>query len=381
MRTASPRVVKYKGSETSKFVVEGLRVAGKRTRKFFGTRRAGEAWLRKTSARMTKEGESAIHMPEQLRVEAVACADRLKPYSRTLTDATDHLIAHLETVQRSCTVSTFFPTFLANKKADGASAEYLQDLKNRLERFEVTFGARNIAEIQPVEVDDWLRDLGLSAQSRKNFRTVLKTFFGAAVDAQYAQQNPVSKKKIKIIQGEVGIFTPAQLRTMLEKAPRDFLPVLLIGGLAGLRPSEIERLDWANIDLAQRLIDVKGKNSKTAQTRLVTVTDNLAAWLAPLAKKSGPVVDPERVIVARRKLCTDTAIPWPHDGLRHSYGTYHLAQFKNAATTAVEMGHGSTRMIYKHYRKIVKPEDAAQWWQIVPPADYGNIVAFTGTVG
>src|SRR5437868_4306942 len=104
MRTATPRVAKYHGSETSKYVVEGLRVDGKRTRKFFAKRRAADAWLRTTLARMRKEGEGAVHMPEQLRVDAVACADRLKPYGKTLTDATEHYLAHLAAVSRTCTV-------------------------------------------------------------------------------------------------------------------------------------------------------------------------------------------------------------------------------------------------------------------------------------
>ena len=52
-------------------------------------------WLRKTLARVSKEGESAIHMPEQLRVEAVACAEKLKPFGKTISEATEHFLAHL----------------------------------------------------------------------------------------------------------------------------------------------------------------------------------------------------------------------------------------------------------------------------------------------
>jgi hypothetical protein len=50
MRKFTPKVVQCRGSETSKHVVEGLRVNGKRTRKFFVKRRAAETWLRKTQA-------------------------------------------------------------------------------------------------------------------------------------------------------------------------------------------------------------------------------------------------------------------------------------------------------------------------------------------
>ncbi|MSU69853.1 MAG: hypothetical protein EXS39_03575 [Opitutaceae bacterium] len=382
MRKPTPRVVRYHGSGTSPFVVEGLRVAGKRTRKFFPTRRAADTWLRKTVARLRKEGEGAIHMPEQLRVDAVACAERLKPYGKTIADATEHFLAHLAAISRTCPVSDLIAEFIAAKRQDGASDRYLKDLRNRLDTFAEDFGALKVAGIQPSQIDDWLRGLKVAAQTRNNFRTVLRTFFEFAVVRGYAPDNAVAKtSKAKVVRGAPEIFTPEQIRTLLEKAPRDFVPFIAIGGFAGLRSAEIVRLDWSEIDLAQRLIHVKAEKAKSAQRRLVTISDNLAAWLAPHVRKSGQVAEVERSIVARRQ--TRKAIgfkTWPANALRHSYASYHLSHFKNAAATAAELGHTSPVMLYKHYREVVRPDAAAQWWQIVPPADYGNVVAFGAEV-
>lgn len=381
MRTSTPRVAKYHGSETSKYVVEGLRINGKRTRKFFGKQRVAQAWLRKTMARLRKEGEGAIHMPEQLRVDAVTCAERLKPYGKTLADATEHYLAYLAAISRSCTVSDLITQFNASKEQDGASERYLKDLKNRLDTFALDFGTRSVAEIMPSQIDDWLRGLDVAAQTRNNFRTVLRTLFGYAVARGYAQENAVAKTaKAKVVRGAPDIFTPSQMQTILEKAPRDFVPYLAIGAFAGLRSAEIERLDWSEIDLAGKLIHIKAEKSKSAQRRLVTITDNLAAWLAPHSRKAGPVADPERVRVARDKTCEAAKIKWPANALRHSYASYHLAQFKNAAATAAELGHTSPTMLYKHYREVVRPDAAALWWQVMPPAGDGNVVAFGAEV-
>ena len=377
MRKPTPRVVRYHGSATSPFVVEGLRVAGKRTRKFFPTRRAANTWLRKTVARIRKEGEGAIHMPEQLRVEAVSCAEKLQAYGKTLAEATEHFLAHLASVHRSCTVSALIAEFNISKAQDGASARYLKDLKNRLRRFDDDYRAKLVAEVQPSEIDDWLRNLKVAAQTRNNFRTVLRTLFEFAVMRGYARDNPTAKTaKAKVVRGSPEIFTPELIQKVLEKAPRDFIPYVVIGAFAGLRSAEIERLDWSEIDLSQKLIHVKAEKAKSAQRRLVTISDHLVSWLAPHAKKSGAVADPERVIVARRKTCEDLEIEWPANGLRHSFASYHLAQHKNAAATAAELGHTSPVMLYKHYRELVKPEAATRWWQIAPPEDYGNVIAF-----
>ena len=378
MRTPTLRVVRYGSSGTSKFVVEGLRVGGKRTRKFFRTQRDARVWLRKTQARMKKEGEVAIHMPERLRIDALACAAKLKPYGKTITDATDHYLAHLEMVSRSCTVQALIVEFMASKTQDGASERYLKDLRNRLAIFEMDFGAVNAGEALPNQIDDWLRNLKGAAQTRNNFRTILRTLFEYAVSRGYAKENVVAKlAKAKVVRGDPEIFTPAQMQSVLEKAPRDFIPYLAIGAFAGLRSAEIERLDWSEIDLTGKLIHIKAEKSKSAQRRLVGISKNLLAWLVPYSSKEGLVADPERVRVARAKTCEAAKIVWPANVLRHSFASYHLAYHQNAATTATQLGHASPVMLYKHYRELVKPDAAAQWWSISPPADYGNVVVFS----
>src|ERR1035437_7955500 len=382
MKKPIPLVVPYLGSSTSKFVLEGLRVGGKRVRRFYPTRRKAEAGLRKELARTRREGGGALSMTDQVRAEAVSCAVKLKVYGKTLADATNHFLAHLAAVQRSCKVSDLITEFMNAKMQDGASERYLHDLKNRLARFADDFGGRLVAEILPSEIDDWLRDRKVAAQTRNNFRTVLRTFFECAVVRGYAIDNPMAKTaKAKVVRGAPKIFTPDQMRTVLEKAPRDFVPYLAIGGFAGLRTAEMERLDWSEIDLGAKLIHVTAEKSKSAQRRLVMISDNLAAWLAPHARQSGPVAEKERIIVARRRTCELAEIKWPANALRHSFASYHLAHFKNAAATAAELGHTSPTMLYKHYRELVRPDVAAQWWQIAPPADYGNVVAFEKAAG
>ena len=56
--------------------------------------------------------------------------------------------------------------------------------------------------------------------------------------------------------------------------------------------------------------------------------------------------------------------------------SYHLAHFKNAASTAVELGHHDSRVTFAHYRKLVKPKDAEHYWNLKPlPANDSKVVA------
>jgi integrase len=328
---------------------------------------------------MKREGEAAVTMPEQLRIDAIACADRLRPYGKTISDATEHFLTYLAATARSCTVAALVAEFNTAKRKDGASDRYLGDLRNRLDTFAEKFGALKVAEILPSQIDDWLRGLDVAGQTRNNFRRVLHVFFEFGKVRGYATHNPVTgTAKAKVVRGTPEIFTPEQMRTVLEKAPADFVPYLAIGAFAGLRSAELERLDWSEIDLAGRLIQVRAENSKTAQRRFVRICDALAAWLAPHVRKSGAVATTESVRDGREATCKAAEIEWPANVLRHSFASYHLAQFKSAAETAAELGHAGAAVLYQHYRELVKPEAAARWWQIMPPADYGNVVAFEG---
>src|SRR5207247_802282 len=126
------------------------------------------------------------------------------------------------------------------------------------------------------------------------------------------------------------------------------------------------RLDWSEIDLESDLIEVTAQKSKTAQRRHVTLQPNLRQWLLPLRKHSGPVVAEN---YRRRLAATQRAaglIDWPHNALRHSFASYHLAHFGNAATTALELGHHDARVTFRHYRELVKPKGAAAYWSISP---------------
>jgi integrase len=57
---------------------------------------------------------------------------------------------------------------------------------------------------------------------------------------------------------------------------------------------------------------------------------------------------------------------WPINGCRHSFASYWLAHFKDASRLALLMGHAKSDLLFRHYRALVKPAEAAKWWSIYP---------------
>src|SRR5215471_10120775 len=105
---------------------------------------------------------------------------------------------------------------------------------------------------------------------------------------------------------------------------------------------------------------------------------NLRAWLAPYRAHRRGAVCPGNLRL-RLEADRDRAglrHNWPTNALRHSFGSYHLAHFQDAAALALQMGN-SPDVIFRHYREVVRPRQAALYWQVKPSDDAAKkVVAF-----
>jgi len=324
------RVRKYR-HPWLKFVVN-YREAGKRKRKFFETKEQAESFAAFKNAELRKFGVEGAEFSSRLREEAAECVERLRAYGKTLTDATNFLVAHLKASERSITAAALVEQLIAAKKADGMSKRYIEDLRSRLPRFAKKFDGQTVATITSTEIDNWLRALEVGATTRNNFRRTLVMMFNHAVARGYATSNPAAKTaKAKVVDSAPGILTVQQTARLLEAASPELLPYVAIGAFAGLRRAELERLDWSDIHFADNLIEVTAQKSKTARRRFVKIQPNLREWLLPTRKHTGKVTPdnfPKQLEAARSSA---GITEWPDNALRHSFASYHLAHFKDAA--------------------------------------------------
>jgi integrase len=209
--------------------------------------------------------------------------------------------------------------------------------------------------------------LNVSPVTRNNSRRIIRTAFSFAASRNYCVDNPAAKTaKAKEIEGTVGILTVTETARLLEAADAELVPFIAIGAFAGLRRAEIERLDWSEVDLESGLITVQAVKAKSARRRFVKIRENLASWLMPYAAHRG-MVTPGNC----RKMLEATRVAagikhWPSNALRHSFASYHLAHFNDAAALALELGHTDAGLVFQHYRQVVKPKEAHRYWEIMP---------------
>jgi hypothetical protein len=106
------RLLPYKGRLGYHYYLDGLKVNGKRKRLFFTTEAEAKEELKKWDRRIRKEGEDALAISQELRILAAKCAKRLEPFEKSIWDATEFYIEHLERMRGSVPVTVLLPITL-----------------------------------------------------------------------------------------------------------------------------------------------------------------------------------------------------------------------------------------------------------------------------
>jgi len=384
MRKTALKLKKTKVNGQRYWCVTWPKIGTGRQRQFFKLKNDADTFFEQKKIEQENHGRAGLAFNERQRAEYSECIEKLRQFGKTLSDAVQFYLPHLHATNRTCTATELADELLKAKSADGASRRYLEDLRSRLGQFAAVFDGKSVAEITSTEIDSWLRSLSdketgkpVASMTRNNFRRVLITAFNFAKEHGYCVGNPAEKTaKAKQVESAVGILTVEQTARLLESASRELVAYIAIGAFAGLRRAELERLDWREVDLQSSLIEVTARKAKSARRRFIRIQPNLAKWLQPHAQLSGNVTPrnyAELLDDARNAAGIDE---WPQNALRHSFASYYLANFNDAAALALELGHTNSNLVFQHYREIVKPKQAERYWKIMQGVAGKKVIHF-----
>lgn len=297
-------------------------------------------------------------------------------------------------VLSAATVEEIKDRFIKSRENNGASDRHLEDIRARLTTFAKTFRCQ-IASITAPEITTWLDGLKVAARTQTNYRRAVVSLFRYARRQGCLPRNETTEAELvdapKTKPSKVGIYTPGELRTLLDGMPKHMRPGLAVAAFAGLRSAEVFRLDWSEVDLRGGYITVAADKAKTAQRRLVPILPVLADWLRQATERKGKVIGKDgysfptawdrairREMAAmneRRKAHKLAPFPRIPNGLRHSFASYRLAVVQSADKVALEMGN-SPRKLFTNYRELVSPEDAVKWFAVRPARRPRNVVDY-----
>ncbi len=238
--------------------------------------------------------------------------------------------------------------------------------------FAFDFAGVPAAHVTTDDLEKWMeRHAGKAKASLRGYRVHLVGLFNFAMSRKYIRENPATAletpRTSKAARARPYVMPASDVEKALRYAAAnapEMIPYMALCLFAGVRPTECTRLTWADIDFGRNEIDIRAETSKTGEERFIEMTPNLVAWLRHHRKAGAEPIPWSRA--AMRRIRQKSGARFEHDCMRHSFGSYHLAQFENAGKTALQMGHRSLGMLFEHYRRAVRKEEAARFWAIRP---------------
>lgn len=289
------------------------------------------------------------------------------------------------------TVAEVVAEFIADRQSAGCSMVHVHDLEVRLGQFSKAFVLPANAVSAPL-VQQWIygaknqkNGKPTSARTKENMLRQIVSLFNFARRQKYVpadltlELSEISTPKKQ--HAPIGIYAPDEIRAILAAADAEIVPALAIAAFAGLRLSEVSRLDWRDVRLSEKLIVVGAENAKTAARRLAPISDNLAEWLASYVKPFGPVnpCEEERHNVGNalgnrfERAAVRAKVAWKRNGFRHSYISYRVAVLKDVPAVALECGN-SPNVIFSNYRALASEAEGKAWFAVLPPKQAANLL-------
>jgi integrase len=219
---------------------------GRRAFRSTGKTKKDEAWI-VCQALVELEGKVA---------EGEASADQLMK----VVNATLKRLGH-DLVERP-SARKWFERWLATEKG-AVSESTLERYSQVVESFLESLGSKAGVRLSAITTDDVtkfrdeLLKEGRTPQTvNQVVRKILKRPFKIALDEGVIDRNPVGA--VRLLRGqtaEKGVFTPEQVRKLLETAKgSDWEGLILAGFYTGGRLKDLAQLRWSNVDLTEKTI-------------------------------------------------------------------------------------------------------------------------------
>lgn len=297
----------------------------------------------------------------------------------SIVDAAKYYMRHYDPARPRKPLMDLSDEFIESRRAIGVSEKYIMTARWTMKHFLNAFRSTTLDDLMVSTLDRWMESrTSLTNRSRNTCRVILVCFGNFLKKRGYlATDKPTVFDGMCVLKDEitpVTIYTPDEMKLLLSKADEVLLPYLLIGAFAGLRSAEITRLDWKHIRFDRGFIECEASMTKTRCRRLVPILANLRKWLEPLAQTSGPVAPYRDVATAVCHFGHKIGLTWKRNALRHSYISNRLAVVPDTARVSLECGN-SPNVVFAHYRELVTPEQAQEWFSILPPENYPQCLA------
>jgi integrase len=341
-----------------------------RRRRFVSTRREADRIAAEFRGEVEESGRVWMEMTGAERAEVAVVWAEMKAAGVGLRKVWDEWRAGGAAKRVSGpkkTIGALVAEVVESKRSASRRPKYVEELRSCLARFARGRETMDCAAMTPAMIEEWVNGLGVGAYSRKTQFGRLSTLFSFAKRRGYRPDNPLAAIDWPVVEAKVPrILTVEESAAVLHHCPVKARAWFGLAMFGGIRPEEVDHLGWDAVDLEAGVVRIDATVSKVRQRRLVHLRPGVAAWLAR-AQVDGavlpiPWLERRRIVQKVRDAMGWKA--WPQDVLRHTATSYWLAVEPDVARLALELGN-SPAMIFRHYRELVRREDAERFWGLV----------------
>lgn len=203
-------------------------------------------------------------------------------------------------------------------------------------------------------------------------RIVLHSLFECGKRHGWCDSNPVAAiPKPGLVEQEITPLSWPEIHRLLAAArqPKHAACMAPLGLMlwAGVRPAELLRLTWEDIDWQEKVINMRPTHTKTGGCRHITLYPALRKWLKsiPDHKRMGGAICPPNWRVKWRALRRDAGFSrWQQDVLRHTFASYHMKQWHDIPKLQADMGHRSPHLLLTRYLSMrgLTTHHVRQFW-------------------
>jgi len=220
------------------------------------------------------------------------------------------------------------------------------------------------------ECREMLQDVfGHSDCAFRKGRAILHSLFAFGMRQGWCARNPVDAIDAPhVMEKRIEPLTGGQIARLMaackEPDMQDMEAAVVLMLWCGVRPAEVQRLTWAEVDPQEGVVYIPPQHSKTGGARLVP----LRGAAARLRAKGGDTsaIAPRNWAKRWQELRTRAGLQdWQQDALRHTFASYHLRRFCNPPQLQAEMGHRDSTLLRTRYASLrgLRIRAVADFWK------------------
>lgn len=226
---------------------------------------------------------------------------------------------------------------------------------NRLLRTKPELGKRNFSELSVSECEEWLNAAFHTNPQFNKARAMLHGLFEFALRREWCDKNPIKRiERKKVIEREILPLKLAETRRLIKTAQLESPSCGVVAALlvyTGIRPREVRRLSWRDIDTEEKTITVRSQCSKTGGVRQVEIPPVLNRLLISRKSENTSHICPTDWQCRWRKIRDNSGFRgrWIQDILRHTYASFHAKNYADLPRLQLNMGHRDLSLLRSRY--------------------------------